>query len=470
MSVDFGLRVYVHPMVSNTRNLAGDSGITIPLSWIRAIPDWHFYFGIPDEWAKLEKALELFEGLSNVTLIPQVYFGKWRGLNSQYLDLPALARFGDGGEADVDAAWIFVPECIPAWKALGYGGYPEKQRHKKVPVLTSPFNGLRRRASENSQTTILMQGVGMYQADAVMWEAPWHMECSLGYFAEYFNERALEAIRKKSEWTGQGIFPEEYEPWPPVKNEKFTIALNHKLIDQKGISQTLAVFDELYKLVGDQFEVWVFDQSQRAYRVKDRPYARLVDGSNRKRYQEALSKCHICVSHTRFDQWGRSYMDVAMWGAPILCRREMAWPEMMYPGYEWHFANDTECIAYLRYFMENRDEAFRVGIRLREHILKNFTVEAVAKKWRDRTVELVKDNVPHCSPEREERILLVAKRLWDKKGPFTKMEFEREHRRLYGFATASDVRGNSVKTRRVLLREYYDDITKPVPTYVKRGA
>lgn len=465
-----GLRIYVHPMVSNTRNLAGDSGITIPLSWIRLIPDWHFYFGIPDEWAKLEKALRLFEGLQNVSLVPQTYFGTWRSLNNEFLDLPSLQRFADNGPCDVDAAWIFVPEVIPAWKALGVMGYGKGEKPKKWPTLTSPFNGLRLDWRQNNESTILMQAVGMYQADAVMWEAPWHMENSLAYFAEVLNERALERIRQKSEWTGQGIFPDEYEPFPPEKNEVFTIVFNQKLIWQKGADITFRVFDELFKLVGPQFEVWVFDQSQRAGKVADRPYVRIKDGSNRREYQAQVSRCHLCVSHTRFDQWGRSYMDAAMWGAPILCKREMAWPDMLYPGYEWHFETDAECIGYIRYFMEHRDEALAVGRRLREHMLAQFTVERVASRWRRRTEALVAEDVPSCSPERRERILLVAKKLWDKQGPFTKAEFERAFARMYGHTTTGGARGNATKTRRVLLTEYEDDPTAPVPTYRKRGA
>lgn len=465
-----GLRVYVHPMVSNARNLAGDSGITIPLSYIRAIPDWHFYFGIPDAWAKLERALKLFEGLDNVTLVPQTYFGTWRNLNNQFLDLPSLVGFADNGPYDVDAAWFFVPEVIPAWKALGRMGYGDGEKPKKVPVVATCFNGLRQDPRHNNFATVTGQAVGFLHADYIFWECDWIRELSFNHFSAFLNERALEQIRRKSESTGQGIWRHEYEPFPPRKNDKFTVALNHKLIAQKGVTETFHVFDEFFKMVGDQFEVWVFDQSSRVYRIKDRPYVVVKDGSKRDQYLRELAKCHVLVSHSRWDAWGRSYLDCMLFGMPFLCKRGMAFVDMVYPGYEWHFENNGELLGYLRYFMDHRDEALRVGARLREHVLENFTVEAIAGKWRKKTEELVSEDVPGCSPERAERILLVAKRLWDKQGKFTKSEFEREHARLYGYGTTGGAKGNATKTRRVLLREYEDDPTAPVPTYVKRGA
>lgn len=470
MSVDFGLRVYVHPMISNTRNLAGDSGLTIPVSYMAAIPEWHFYFGIPDEWAKLEPALEKVRAVKNVTLVPQTYFGKNRNLNNEFLDLPSLIRFADNGPCDVDIAWFFVPEVIPAWKAFGKSGYGQDEKPKKVPVIATCFNGLRQDPGKNNFATVTGQAMGFLHADYIFWECDWIRDLSLKHFSDFLNERALERIRRKSLATGQGIWRHEYEPFPPVKNEKFTIALNHKLIAQKGVDETFRVFDEFYKMVGNQFEVWVFDQSSRTYKVKDRPYVVLKDGSKRDEYLSELSKCHVLVSHSRWDAWGRSYLDCMLFGMPFLCKRDMAFIDMVYPGYEWHFSNNTEVLGYLRYFMENRDEALRVGSRLREWVLDNYTIEAVVEHWRKKSIELVADDVPPCSEDRAERILLVAKKLWDKQGPFTKMDFERAHRRLYGHGTAGDVKGNATKTRRVLLREYIDDVSKPVPTYIKRGA
>ena len=60
------MRIFVFPMYSNTRNLAGDSGLTIPISIIRAIPDWHFYVAFPETWSQQERGLFLFKDLPNL--------------------------------------------------------------------------------------------------------------------------------------------------------------------------------------------------------------------------------------------------------------------------------------------------------------------------------------------------------------------------------------------------------------------
>ncbi len=468
------MRIYVHPMLSNTRNLAGDSGFTIPVSLMRAFPDWRFYFGMPIEWPRLERALKVLQEMPNVTVVPQRYYGTNRNLNNWQLDFEGLDRFRPClRSVDVDCAWFFVPELVPAWKALLRHGYPDVSGGQGLaPVVTTCFNGLREERHKNDfiPTTVLGQAIGFFASDEILWECPWIMEHSLAIFSTILNQKALGEIQRKSMPTGQPIMVEEYA-FPIEKNEKFTIALNHKLIEQKGVRETFEVYDRLWML-GYEFEVWIWDTSGRGYRVGGRPYAVNKGGVSREQYLRDLSRCHVLVSHSRWDAFGRSYLDCMMLEMPFLCRKELVFPFMVGPDYEWHFEDNDQCLAYLKHFMEHRDEARVVGRRLRQYVSERFDLPVIAGIWRAKTEGLVQRNWLRCrpSPDREHKILEVAKYLYEKIGPFTKVDLEREVKRLYGHGLSDPPQGHPVKTRQALLKGgWKDDYTRDEATYSPGG-
>ena len=457
-------------MYSNTRNLAGDSGLTIPISLIRAIPDWHFYVAFPVSWNRQEKGLGLFKNLRNVTLIPLKYY-TCRNLSNHYLDLPGLSRFSETGDLEVDAAWMNVPELVPAWKAFQRQGYPLSQKSKLAPTIAHSYNGLRGWGDQTEvETTIIGQAVGFYGADRIYWESPFHREVTLSQIGDLLSGKALGEIEKKGDVVGLPLNLEEYD-FPIRKAGKFTVAYNSKLISQKNPRETFEILGRFHDL-GYDFEVLVFDESGRQYKVRDLSFVRIMDGSNREAYLKALSRSHVTVSHTNWDLFSRAYTDCLLLEMPLIAPKKCAFPFMCPPGYKFFAETAEEALGLLKHFYEHRDQARKVGRECRAWVQKNFSVEKVAGWWRETTEALVRKDreavLKQCSRKRRDAILATAEKASAKNGCFTKMEFEEAFRGLHGFGTMGCIRGNSIKTRAVLLDGgYKDDFTNEIPTYVK---
>ena len=465
------MRIFVFPMYSNTRNLAGDSGLTIPISIIRAIPDWHFYVAFPETWSQQERGLFLFKDLPNVTLVPLRYF-TCRNLSNHYLDIPGLARFAETGDLEVDAAWLNVPELVPAWKAFVRQGYPLAHKRKLAPAIAHSYNGLRGwRDPTEVETTVLAQGVGFAAADRICWESPFHRDVTLEQLGGVLSGKALRAIEKGGDVVGLPLDVGEYDI-PIEKAERFTVAYNSKLIEQKNPRETFEVLSHFYDL-GYDFEVHVFDQSGRGYKVRDLPFVRMADGSNRDRYLKVLSRCHVTMSHTSWDLFSRAYADCLLLEMPLIAPQRCSFPFLCSPGYRYFAESSTAALGLLRHFYEHRDEARKVGRECRAWVRKNFAVENIAGWWRETTEALVRKDreavLDQCSRKRRDAILATAEKAAAKgDGSFTKMGFEKVFRRLHGYSTAGCIRGNSTKTRAVLLANgFEDDFTREEPTYVR---
>ena len=465
------MRIFVLPMYSNTRNLAGDSGLTIPISIIRTIPEWHFYVAFPERWSRQDKGLALLEGLPNVTLVPLRYF-TCRNLSNHYLDLPGLARFAETGDLEVDIAWLNVPELVPAWKAFVRQGYPLAHKRKRAPVIAHSYNGLRGwRDKTEVETTILAQGVGFAAADRICWESPFHRDVTLEQLGALLSGKTLGEIEKRGDVVGLPLEVGQYEI-PIEKAERFTVAYNSKLIEQKRPRETFEVLARFHGL-GYDFEVLVFDQSARGFKLRAFPFVRMVDGSRRDRYLAALARCHVTISHTSWDLFSRAYADCLLLEMPIIAPRRCSFPFLCPPGYA-HFAETTtDSLARLRHFYEDRENARRVGRECRAWIRERFAVATVAGWWRTITEKLVRRDresvLEQCSEKRADAILATAERACAKgDGRFTKVGFEKTFRGLHGFGTMGCIRGNSLKTRAVLLANgYEDDLSCEEPTYTR---
>lgn len=465
------MRIFNLFMYSNTRNLAGDSGLTIPISLIRTIPEWHFYVAFPVAWNRQEKGLKLLKDLPNVTIVPMKYF-TCRNLSNHYLDLPGLSRFSETGDLEVDAAWMNVPELVPAWKAFQRQGYPLSQKAKLAPTISHSYNGLRGWGDQTEvETTIMGQAVGFYGADRIFWESPFHREVTLSQIGGLLSGKALGEIEKKGDVVGLPLNLKEYD-FPIRKAGKFTVAYNSKLIDQKNPRETFEILGRFHDL-GYDFEVLVFDQSGRGYKVRDLPFVRMLDGSNREKYLKALSRCHVIMSHTNWDLFSRAYADCLLLEMPLIAPKKCAFPFMCPPGYKYFAETADEALGLLKHFYEHRDQARKVGRECREWVRKNFSVGMVAGWWRETTEALVRKDreavLRQCSRKRRDAILATAEKVSAKNGGrFTKMEFEKAFKGLHGFGTMGCIRGNSLKTRAVLLANgFNDDFSKEQPTYVK---
>ena len=458
-------------MFSNSRNLAGDSGLTIPVSIIRAIPDWHFYVAFPESWSRQEKGLDLLRDLPNVALIPQHFF-TCRNLSNHFLDIKALHRMSETGDLEVDAAWLNVPEVAPAWKAFVRQGYPLVSKCKQAPTIVHSYNGLRgHQDTTEVETTIMAQAVGFYAADRIYWESPFHRDITCDQIGGVLGGHALGEIEKKGDVVGLPLKLDEYDI-PIEKNERFTIAYNSKLIEQKNPRETFEILSRFHEL-GYDFEVHVFDQSGRGYKVRDLPFVKMVDGSNRTRYLQALSRCHVTMSHTTWDLFSRAYTDCLLLEMPIIAPKKCAFPFMCPPDYRYFAETDTEALGMLRHFYDHRDEARHVGRECRKWVRKNFGVEKIAQWWRTTTEDLVRKDrkamLDQCSDKRRRAILATAERAVTRgDGRFTKTGFEKTFREMHGFGTMGCIRGNSLKTRAVLLDAgYQDDFACEVPTYMR---
>ena len=259
----------------------------------------------------------------------------------------------------------------------------------------------------------------------------------------------------------------------PAERKQITQLVDPVFGDRADVHDHAAIDIPTLHDLGYDFEVLVFDQSGRGYKVRDLPFVRMLDGSNREKYLKALSRCHVIMSHTNWDLFSRAYADCLLLEMPLIAPKKCAFPFMCPPGYKYFAETADEALGLLKHFYEHRDQARKVGRECREWVRKNFSVGMVAGWWRETTEALVRKDreavLRQCSRKRRDAILATAEKVSAKNGGrFTKMEFEKAFKGLHGFGTMGCIRGNSLKTRAVLLANgFNDDFSKEQPTYVK---
>ena len=471
------MRIMVYPMVSNTGNLAGDSGISIPMTHARYLLEkekesW-VYFCAPTEWGKLEEALQKFWpsekdlDRERMTLIPLRWMGKCRHCSNHFIDIEGLWNFSGSGRYEVDVFWTFVPEIVPHWKAFRKQGYSSKDT--TVPTIAEGFSGIRGDANTDLRESIISQGVGYLLSDKIFWETSYQREISLRYFLEFMSKKAVEEIRGKSEVVGCPVKVSDY-PKPKEKEERFIIAWNQKMTNQKRPEVMFEVGKRL-NAMGEDFEVWVFGEDQRKFKAeRHEAFTRSFVMPDRKKYLSQLSKATICLAPTIWDGWARSYVDCLLFEIPIVCERKFLFADLFPEDYPYFVDAPGDYLKLTLRALKDRREVAMWGKRLREIALKRCDVSVFSERFRQVSKELFESEIGRTNLEedRTDNLLKVAREFAG--GPFEMKEYAGIARReVLGYdPLGSGPRSDSWRFRVTMLRNGYRDMyDSPIVRYKK---
>jgi hypothetical protein len=472
------MRVLIYPMASNTANLAGDSGISIPMTHARYLTEkekesW-VYFCVPVEWGRVEEAVKKFwpskeeEERSRISLVPLRWMGRSRHLSNHFFDIEGLWEFNGSGRYEVDVMWTFVPEIVPHWKAFRRQGYSSKDT--TAPTIAQGFSGIRGDYNTDLRESIVCQGVGFLLADKAFWETTYQQEISLRYFGEFLSQKAVDDIRKKSEVVGCPVKVDTYKK-PEEKSERFVIVWNQKMTNQKRPDVFFGVTKRL-NAMGKDFEVWVFGEDQRKFKAeRHEAYTKVLATPSREEYLDNLSRGTICLAPTMWDGWARSYVDCLLMEIPIICERKFLFADLFPDDYPYFVESQGDYLKHTLRAMKDRKEVAEWGKRLREIALKRCDVSIFSERFREVSRELFESEIgrTHLEKSRTEKLLKVAREFAG--GPFEMKEYAGTARReVLGFdPLGSGPRSDSWRVRVTMLKHGYRDLyDSPVVRY-KRG-
>ncbi|WP_290158574.1 glycosyltransferase [uncultured Duncaniella sp.] len=303
--------------------------------------------------------------------------------NSKYGSLayvPALNKTLDSmGEADiyhVQGVWMLHGTQVARYA----------KKHNKPYIVT--LRGMLYPQALAHKSAIKKVSLRLYQAQTLRMAAAIQCTCK----EEMDHYRAL-GFRNPVAIIPNPIEVDKYIDKPILKKSTFRIGYLGRIHPRKRVERLIYAMDSLKSILSDNAELLIIGGGDKEYENflhKEVGRLNLVDkvrftgflsGDDKDKAIESLS---VLAVPSDFENFGNIVTEALVHGVPVIASKGMPWQELTENGCGWWIDNSQDTIdkTILEAYNLGAETLYKMGVRGRELMLLNYSVEALGQKMK----------------------------------------------------------------------------------------
>lgn len=366
--------ILVNPMLSNYRNLNGDSCYIfikkVVTGLLKKYPDYYFLIPWPHKESGFTYTTDGFFNHPHIIRLPMEMPQRkmdmvvnfpityWRKLFKIFTP---------------DVVWNHIPEIGHLFKNI-YTSFDEKttslvvfnQHHYVIhPTLPYPIGPYK---------AVQFQSYGSYLVDLNIFNSD--------YCKSMFDDIVRpfgEAKNIKYEIVKFALIENDYPE--PTPDKEIRIAYNHRLQDYKNYLDTFETLDMLYKN-GHKFKVMVTNPNASNFnKLVNYPFVEGMQIANHSEYLKELGRCHINTINSQHETFCISALESLAFGQVLVAPRAITFPELVSPDYKYLFNNEEEQYKMLSELIKNPALLDAERPKIRQYTKENYGVDKFVDKY-----------------------------------------------------------------------------------------
>jgi len=361
------MRILIFPFYSNASNLNGCSAFNWAkgfIKWaVKNYPDVYFYLVFPEmdgNWHYRDDGFFKSERLSviHVPLYPKGQRDSMAMAPKEFFDL-----FNERvGTVVFDAVFTDRIALVPIIKnALGHF---VKSKRVNIPVVVKDHFLITIETAIGTPMDVeVQQAMGLACADRAIFQSPLTYERALRMMKKYLQPSLIIPFQKKSLHINFGVNCDVIDKYRDAEKYPMrTVLFSQRLEQNANWEFIFAVLDKMYRITKNvQVIVCTNNKNLKQLDKVKKLYShfRVFSGMPQDKYLEIVSKCHIFVVATRFEEYPTVVFEALRMGlVGIVPQKE--WVKRLMPvDYPFTFKDGMEALFQIKRLIEMPDEQLR---------------------------------------------------------------------------------------------------------------